>query len=186
MIPKGLTPLESSFSLSDVGNKEKQKEEESKRKVGETISLNIGAPKSSKDVKIAAKCSDKEEMKFSKLLGGFQDVFDWSYEDLRGFYPGLIHRAIPIKEGMELVRQKQRPINSAFKATFQRGLENFLRAGIIFLVKYPEWVSNWGPVPKATDHIRTCIKFRTVSQAIMKKPFPPLNMEMFLWQVVRS
>jgi hypothetical protein len=27
-IPKGLTPLESSFSLSDVGNKEKQKEEE--------------------------------------------------------------------------------------------------------------------------------------------------------------
>jgi hypothetical protein len=42
-IPKGLTPLESSFSSSDVGHKEKHKEEESKRKVGETISLNIGA-----------------------------------------------------------------------------------------------------------------------------------------------
>ena len=40
-IPKGLNPLESSFSSSDVGNKEKHKEEESKRKVGETISLNI-------------------------------------------------------------------------------------------------------------------------------------------------
>jgi ribonuclease HI len=38
-IPKVLTPLESSFSSSDVGNKEKQKEEDSKRKVGETISL---------------------------------------------------------------------------------------------------------------------------------------------------
>ena len=33
-IPKGLNPLESSFSLSDVGNKEKQKEEESNKKVG--------------------------------------------------------------------------------------------------------------------------------------------------------
>jgi hypothetical protein len=32
-IPKGLTPLESSFSSSNVGNKEKQNEEESKRKV---------------------------------------------------------------------------------------------------------------------------------------------------------
>jgi hypothetical protein len=37
-IPKGLTPLESSFSSSDVGKKEKHKEEELKRKVGETIS----------------------------------------------------------------------------------------------------------------------------------------------------
>jgi hypothetical protein len=41
-ILKGLTPLESSFSLSDVGNKETLKEEESKRKVGENFSLNIG------------------------------------------------------------------------------------------------------------------------------------------------
>jgi hypothetical protein len=57
-ISKGLTPLESSFSSSDVGNKEKHKEEESKRKVGETISLNIGSPKSPKNVKIGAQCSD--------------------------------------------------------------------------------------------------------------------------------
>jgi hypothetical protein len=42
-IPKGLTPLESSFSSSDVGNKEKQKRRGVKKKVGETISLNIGA-----------------------------------------------------------------------------------------------------------------------------------------------
>ena len=119
-------------------------------------------------------------MKFAKLLGGFQKLFSWYYKDLHGFDPGIIRSAIPIKEGMKPVRKKQRPINSTFKETFQRGLENFLRAGIIFLIKYPEWLSNWGPVLKATDHIRTCIKFRTVSQAIMKKPFPPLNMEMFL------
>jgi ribonuclease HI len=60
-IPKGLTPLESSFSSSDVGNKEKHKEEESKRKVGETISLNIGTPESPKNVKIGAQCSDEEK-----------------------------------------------------------------------------------------------------------------------------
>jgi hypothetical protein len=42
--PKGLTLLEGSFSSSDVGNKEKHKEEESKRKFGETISLNIVTP----------------------------------------------------------------------------------------------------------------------------------------------
>jgi hypothetical protein len=74
-IPKGLTPLESSFSSSDVGNKEKNKEEESKRKVGETISLNIGTLESQKNVKIGAQCSVEEKLKFSRLLGEFQDVF---------------------------------------------------------------------------------------------------------------
>ena len=99
-IPKGLTPLESSFSSSDVGNKEKQKEEESKRKVGETIFLNIGTPETPKNIKIGAKCSNEEKEKFSKLLGEFQDVFAWSYEDLHGFDVGLIHNSIPIQEGV--------------------------------------------------------------------------------------
>jgi hypothetical protein len=74
-IPKGLTPLESSFSSSDVGDKEKHKEEVSKRKVAETISLNIGTPKSPKNVKIGAQCSDEEKLKFARLFGEFQDVF---------------------------------------------------------------------------------------------------------------
>jgi hypothetical protein len=37
-ILESLTPLKGSFSSSVVGNKEKQKEEELRRKVGETIS----------------------------------------------------------------------------------------------------------------------------------------------------
>ena len=104
-IPKGLTPLESSFSSSDVGNKEKHKEEESKRKVGETISLNIGTPESPKNVKIDAQCSDEEKLKFVKFLDEFQYVFAWSYEDLHGFDLGLIQHSIPIQEGVNPARQ---------------------------------------------------------------------------------
>jgi hypothetical protein len=63
--PKGLTPLESSFSSSDVGNKETHKEEESKRKVGDTISLNIGTSESPKIIKLGAQCSDEEKAKFT-------------------------------------------------------------------------------------------------------------------------
>jgi hypothetical protein len=124
-VPKGLTPLESLFSLSDVGNEEKQKEEESERKVGETIPLKIGALETTNNVKIGARCSDKEKMKFSKPLGGFQDVFDWPYEDIHGFDPSIIQHAIPIEEGMKQARQKQRLINFALKATFQRELDFF-------------------------------------------------------------
>jgi hypothetical protein len=41
-IPKGLTPLESSFSTSDVSNSKDRKEEESKQKIGDIILVNIG------------------------------------------------------------------------------------------------------------------------------------------------
>ena len=118
-----LTSLEISFSLSDVGNKEKNKEEELKRKVVETISMNIGTPESPKNVKIGAQCSKEEKLKFTKLLGEFQDVFSWSYEDIHGFYPALIQHSIPIKEGIKLVRQKKRPINPTLEATIGKELE---------------------------------------------------------------
>jgi hypothetical protein len=118
-IPKGLTPLEISFSSSDVGNKEKHKEEELKRKVVETISLKNGTPDCPKNVKIGAQCSDEEKLKFTELLHEFQDVFSWSYEDLHGFNPYLIKHVIPINEGIKTVRQKQRPINPALEVTIQ-------------------------------------------------------------------
>jgi hypothetical protein len=181
-----LTPLESSFSSSDVGKKEKQKEEELKRKVGETISLSIGTPKTPKNVKIGAKCSDEEKMKFAKLLDEFQDVFSWSYEDLCGFDPGLIQHAIPIKEGIKPVRKKQRPINPMLEATIRKELEKLLKAEIIFLVKYFKWVSNLVPVRKTTGHIRLCIDFRALNRASIKYLFPLPNMEMILQQVAGS
>jgi hypothetical protein len=58
--------------MSDVGNKEKHKEEESRRKVGKTISLNIGALESSRNVKISVQCSDKEEMSWPSYLVDFK------------------------------------------------------------------------------------------------------------------
>jgi hypothetical protein len=140
--PKCLTPLESSFSLIGVGNKEIQKEEDSKRKVGDTISLNLGTSDSPKMVKLGTQCSNEKKVKFTELLCEFQDVFAWSYEDLRGFDPALIQHAIPIKEGIKPVRKKQRPINPVLDATIRKELEKLLKDGIIFPIKYSEWVSN--------------------------------------------
>jgi hypothetical protein len=118
--PKGLTPLESSFLLSDVRNKETCKEEDLKRKVGDTISLNLGTSQYPKLVKLGAQCSNEENAKFTELLCEFQDVFSWSYEDLHGFDPILIQHATPIKEGIKLVRKKQRLINPTLEATIRK------------------------------------------------------------------
>jgi hypothetical protein len=178
--PKGLTPLESSFSLSDVGNKEMQKEEDSKIKVGDTISLNLGTSESPKMVKLGTQYSDEEKEKFTELLREFQDVFSWSYEDLCGFDLALIHHAIPTKEGIKLVRQKQIPINPALEATIRKEMEFFLKDGIIFPVKYSQWVSNLDHFRKTIGQIQLCIYFRALNRSSVKDHFPLPNMEMIL------
>jgi hypothetical protein len=73
----------------------------------------------------------RKEMGSTGLLGEYQKVFSWSYEDLRGFDPGLVQHII------KLARKKQELVNSALKAPFRRGLRDFLRAGMFFLV-HPE------------------------------------------------
>jgi hypothetical protein len=118
------------------------------------------------NVKINVKCSDKEEIRYVGLFGESRKVFAWSYEDLRGFDLGLVQHT------MKRARKKQGVVNSTLKAPFQKGLENFIKAGIIFSV-HPEWVSNWVPASKITNHIRTCIHLRTFSQDITRNPSPP-------------
>jgi hypothetical protein len=151
--PKGSTPIESSFLSSDVRNKETRMEQELKRKVGDSFSLNLGTSKSPNMVKLGAQCSDEEKVKLTKLLCEFQDVFAWSYKDIRAFDPTLIQHAITIKEGIKPVRKKQRPINPALEATIRKELENILKIGIIFPIKYSEWVSNLVHVRNTTGQI---------------------------------
>jgi hypothetical protein len=124
--------------------------------VVETIFLNIRTPESSTTIKINVQCSDKEEMRSSGILGGSQKVFYWYFEDHHGFDPSLVQHT------MKPARKKQGLVNSTLETPFQKGLENFLRARIIFSV-HPEWVSNWVPDSKIIDHIRTFIHLHTFS-----------------------
>jgi len=148
-------------------------------KVGETIPLKIGVLESLRNINISSQCYEKEEMKFSKLLGGFQKDYAWPYKDLSGFDSGLLQNDIFIKKSIKPVMQKQRFVNPTLKSTIQRELGNSLRVGVIFSV-HPGWVSNWVLVSKTTNHIRTYINFLTFRQYIMRNPFPPLSMKIFL------
>jgi hypothetical protein len=123
-------------------------------------------------------------LKFTELLHESQDVFAWSYEDLCGFDHALIHHAIPIKECIKPVRQKQKPINPALKPIIRKELEKLLKDGIIFPIKYSEWVSNLVLVQKTIGQIKLCIDFCALNRASVKDHFPLPNMEMILQQVV--
>jgi len=140
--------------------------------VGEAISMNIRTPGSSLNVKINVQGPDKEEMKSDELLGGFQKVFAWFNEDLRGFDPYLVQHT------MKPTRQKQRLVYFSLKETFRGELNIFLRTKMFFFI-HPKWISNWKPASKTTNNIRTCVSLRTFRKAIIRNPFHPLSMEMF-------
>jgi hypothetical protein len=86
---------------------------------------------------------------------------------------------------MKLTRKKQGLDNSTPEAPFRMDLRFFLRAGMFFSAQ-SEWVSIWKSALGTTDNIRTCISLRTFKQAILRNPFSPPNMEIFLQQVVES
>jgi hypothetical protein len=116
-------------------------------------------------------------MKPVELIGIFQKGFSWCNMDLRGFDPGLVQHT------MKPTRKKQRLVNSSLKASFCRESRNFSRTKMLFLV-HPRWASKWEPASKTIDNIRTCIILQSFRQGIMRNPFPPLSMKMFLRHVV--
>jgi putative transposase len=61
-----------------------------------------------------------------------------------------------------------------------------LKVGIIFPVKYFEWVSNLVLVRKTAGHIKLCMDFRTLNRASINYHFALPNMEMILQQVAWS
>jgi hypothetical protein len=61
-----------------------------------------------------------------------------------------------------------------------------LKVGIIFPIKYSEWVSNLVHIRKSTVQIRLCIDFHALNRVNIKENFPLPNMEMILQQVVGS
>jgi hypothetical protein len=145
-----LIPLESSFSLSVVGNKEKKKKKDLQNKVVETILLNIRTHDSSTNVQINVQCSNKEEMGSTGLLGEPKKVLACSYEYLSGFDIGLVQHI------MKLARQKQGLVKSTLEAPFRRELRDFLRDGMFSSV-HPKLVSIWESALRTTDNIKTSI-----------------------------
>jgi len=61
-----------------------------------------------------------------------------------------------------------------------------LKDGIIFTVKYSEWVSNLVPIRKATGKIILFFDFHALNRASIKDHLPLANMEMILQQVAGS
>lgn len=121
-----------------------QNNEQSKWKIGQTVSVNIGSEDSFQIPYVGAQCIEQEKGMFLALFREFRDIFAWSYKDLRGLDPGIIKHSIPLEEGAKPVRKRKRLVNPNLDAVIRKGLDKMLEANVIFPVRYSKCQSSSG------------------------------------------
>jgi hypothetical protein len=133
-IPKGIANLETPFDLKEQF-KEPQKEKTCiSCPLHETV--NLGTPENPKCVNID-KTISKEEMKaYLKLFRQYQDVFAWSYKDLKMYDTHIIQHTIPLKPEMKPFQQKLRKYHPSLEPLMYQELRKLLDANIIFQVRH--------------------------------------------------
>ena len=79
-LPKGLVPLEEIFDFNDVARKPKMEPIEA-----EIEECNIGSEQEPKMIKLSKTLPAHIKQKYLELFKEFNDVFSWSYEDLKSY-----------------------------------------------------------------------------------------------------
>ena len=95
-LPVGLTPLEDMFDANDVPKKPKM------QPINTAIEeYNIGTTKKPKIIKLSQSLPPNQKPKYVDLFKEFQDVFAWSYEDLKSYDTSVIQHTIPLKQNQK-------------------------------------------------------------------------------------
>jgi len=91
-LPTGLTPLEDIFDSNDIPWKPKM------QPINSAIEeYNIGTAEEPKIIKLSASLPPDQKPKYVDLFKEFQEVFTWSYEDLKSYDTSVIQHIIPLK-----------------------------------------------------------------------------------------
>ena len=80
--------------------------------------------------------SKNEQESFVHLCQEFNDVFSWTYDDLKGFDPSLFQHTIDLNSDAKHVRKKQRAINPKTEPMMRKELSKLIETNIIFPIKY--------------------------------------------------
>ena len=59
-----------------------------------------------KSLNVGKVCSETEQGNFIHLCQEFNDIFAWTYDDLKGFHPRLFQHTIDLIDKAKPVRQK--------------------------------------------------------------------------------
>ncbi|XP_075478820.1 uncharacterized protein LOC142519673 [Primulina tabacum] len=92
--------------------------------------------------------------------------------ELAGILPQVAEHKLNILPGSRPMKQKKRYFGPEKDKVIDEQVGELLRAGHIWEVQFPTWLSNVVLVPKATGKWRMCVDFRDLNKAYPKDCYP--------------
>ena len=163
LLPTCLAPLEDIFDSNDLSKKPKMQPINA-----EIEDCNIGTIENPKMIELSRTLPPDKKPKYVKLFKEFQDVFAWSYEDLKSYDTTVIQHTIPLKENQKPFKQKLRRVNPVLLPLIEKEVKQMYKAGIIAPIRFSEWISNLVPTRKKTGEIRLCVDLRNLNKVSIK------------------
>nr|CAN66315.1 hypothetical protein VITISV_035172 [Vitis vinifera] len=113
--------------------------------------VDFGTEDQSRELTIGSNLSIDEKDRLIHLLRSYLDVFAWSYEDMPGLDPSIVHHILP----------HARPVKQKLRRLHPR-----------WSLQYPEWLANVVSVPKKDGKVRVGVDFKDLNKASPKDDFP--------------
>lgn len=105
-IPRGLVQLERIFNKDDIASKPMTPEI-----YDQVEDCNIGSEEEPQMIRLSKGIPLHYRQRYLNLFKIYNDVFAWSYEDLKAFDTNIIQHKIPLKSGIKSCKKKLRQIN---------------------------------------------------------------------------
>jgi len=135
-------------------------------------------------IKLSKALPPDQKLKYVELFKEFQNVFAWSYEDLKSYDTFVIQHTIPLKENQKPFKKKPRRVNPVLLPLIEKEVKRVYEAGIIAPIRFSEWISNLVPTRKKTGEIRLCVDLRNQNKVSLKDHYPLPKMDHILQKVV--
>jgi hypothetical protein len=129
-IPKGVANLENLFDLRERFKGSTNTKTGSSHPMYETI--NLGTLENPKNINLGKTVSKEERKAYLKLFRQYQDVFAWSYRDLKTYDTCIIQHTIPLNPGVKPFQQKLWKYHPSMEPLMCQELKKLLDAKIIF------------------------------------------------------
>jgi hypothetical protein len=174
-IPKGIANLENIFDMKERFKGPKNAKTGSSCPMYETI--NLETQKNPKNINLSRTVSKEEIKSYLKLFRQYQDVFTWSYRDMKTYDTRIIQHTIPLKPEVKPLQQNLWKYHPSLEPLMCQELKKLLDAKIIFQVRHFAWVSNLVLVRKKSGEICLCVDFRNLNKALEKDNYlvPPME-----------
>lgn len=102
----------------------------------------------------------------------YQDIFAWSYKDLKGIPPSIFQHTIPLLSNTIHVRQKYRRLNPMMQIIMKIEFKRLLQARFIKPIEITDWLSYIVLMKKkGGNKLRVCMDYRDLNKYIQKDHF---------------